>query len=70
MKLAAAKQRLTECIAMSAAAQGLHAMVDGLIQNWLLDTGGFDLAETGAQVIDVYLAGIGFKLNPPGAKRA
>ena len=67
LKLAAANQQLTVCIPMSAAAQGLHAMVDGLIQNWLLDTGGFDLAETGAQVIDVYLAGIGFKPNPPNA---
>ena len=68
LKLAAANQKLTTIISMSAAAQGLHAMVDGLIQNWLLDTEGFDLAETGAEVIDVYLTGVGFKLAPRAAR--
>lgn len=70
LKLAAANQKLASVISMSAAAQGLHAMVDGLIQNWLLDTSAFALAETGAQVIDVYLAGVGFKLAPQDALAA
>lgn len=64
LTLAALNQKLPSIISMSVAAQGLHAMVDGLIQNWLLDTEGFGLAETGAQVIDIYLAGLGFKLAP------
>lgn len=42
-----------------AAAQGLHAIVDGLIQNWMLDTTAFALRRTGEQAIDAYLAGIG-----------
>ena len=40
------------------AAVGLHALVDGLIQNWMLDPGAFDLAATGRQAMDAYLAGL------------
>ena len=41
------------------AAQGLHALIDGLIQNWLLDRSGFDLVSTGEKTVDAYLAGLG-----------
>ena len=41
------------------AARGLHALVDGLIQNWLLDSTAFRLEATGRQAIDAYLAGLG-----------
>jgi TetR/AcrR family acrAB operon transcriptional repressor len=41
------------------AAHGLHALVDGLIQNWLLEPGAFDLEKTGAKAVDAYLRGIG-----------
>jgi TetR/AcrR family acrAB operon transcriptional repressor len=42
----------------SAAALGLHALIDGLIQNWLLDTEAFDLVRVGRQVTQAYLAGL------------
>ena len=42
-----------------AAARGLHALVDGLIQNWLLDPRSFALEPAGRQAIDAYLAGLG-----------
>mgnify|MGYP006149920193 FL=1 len=42
------------------AALGLHVMVDGLIQNWLLDPGAFDLVTAGGQTMDAYLRGLGF----------
>jgi TetR/AcrR family acrAB operon transcriptional repressor len=42
-----------------AAAQGLHALIDGLIQNWLLDKDAFDLVEVGQHVMVVYLTGLG-----------
>ncbi len=42
-----------------AAARGLHALVDGLIQNWLLDPDSFALEPAGRQAIDAYLAGLG-----------
>lgn len=41
------------------AAQGLHALVDGLIQNWLLEPQAFELEATGTKAIDAYLRGIG-----------
>lgn len=42
------------------AALGLHVMVDGLIQNWLLDPEAFDLVTAGAQTMDAYFKGLGF----------
>ncbi|SEA67589.1 TetR family transcriptional regulator [Variovorax sp. YR216] len=50
------------------AAQGLHALINGLIQNWLLDPEAFDLVATGRRTFRVYLAGLGFgKPEPSGA---
>ena len=40
------------------AAVGLQALVSGLIHNWLLEPGGFDLVAVGRQAIDAYLAGL------------
>jgi len=45
-------------ISPTAAAVGLHALIDGLLQNWLLDTQAFDLEVLGAQVLNAYLAGL------------
>lgn len=42
----------------AAAAIGLHALVDGLIQNWTLDPHAFDLRLVGEQVLDAYLRGM------------
>ena len=42
------------------AAQGLRALVDGLIQNWLLDASAFDLEKAGVKAVDAYLRGLGF----------
>lgn len=43
------------------AAHGLQALADGLIQNWLLDTGAFDLEASGTRAADVYLRGLGLE---------
>jgi TetR/AcrR family acrAB operon transcriptional repressor len=53
-----ADMKLTMPTAM--AAQGLHALIDGLIQNWLLDPQAFDLLKVGPCVMNVYLCGLGF----------
>jgi TetR/AcrR family acrAB operon transcriptional repressor len=45
----------------AAAAHGLHALVDGLIQNWLLDPEGFDLEATGSKAVDAFLQGVGLQ---------
>jgi TetR/AcrR family transcriptional regulator, acrAB operon repressor len=42
------------------AARGFHALVDGLIQNWLLDPQAFDLLGVGQRAMDVFLKGLGF----------
>jgi TetR/AcrR family transcriptional regulator, acrAB operon repressor len=42
------------------AAQGLHAIIDGLIQGWLLESADFDLVSLGQDVMQVYLRGLGF----------
>ena len=40
------------------AAIGLHALVDGLLHNWMLAPGEFDLVRVGRQTMDAYLAGM------------
>lgn len=42
-----------------AAALGLHALVDGLIHNWVLAPHGFDLVKVGTHALDAYLTGLG-----------
>jgi TetR/AcrR family acrAB operon transcriptional repressor len=57
------------------AATGLHALLDGLLQNWMLDPGGFALRVVGGRAIDLYLAGLAAGLEsrcgtPPRTGRA
>lgn len=59
-------QRLS--IPVAAAARGLHAMIDGLIGNWLLEPAAFDLPKAGRHALDAYLAGLGLSPHPPGAR--
>jgi TetR/AcrR family transcriptional regulator, acrAB operon repressor len=54
-------QRQGEVVAQPAAAQlaiGVHALLDGLVQNWLLDPAAFDLQAVGARALDIHLAGL------------
>jgi len=48
-------------IPAATAARGLHALVDGLIQDWLLDPESFDLEVVGGKAIDAYLQGVGLQ---------
>ena len=68
LRFAASKQKLILPISLTDAAQGLHAMIDGLIQNWLLDTKAFDLLTTSERVMDVYLLGMGFSVGQAKAE--
>lgn len=52
------------------AAQGLHALIDGLIQNWLLDPQAFDLLKVDPCVMNVYLRGLGFSSEEEPGIRA
>ncbi|GAA4427372.1 TetR family transcriptional regulator [Acidovorax lacteus] len=44
-----------------AAATALHALFDGLIRNWLLTEGGFDLRAVGQGACDTFLRGLGLQ---------
>ncbi|XAH24190.1 TetR family transcriptional regulator [Xylophilus sp. GW821-FHT01B05] len=57
---AAARAGRSLPVPVDLAAQGLHALVDGLIQNWLLAPEAFDLCAAGDAVLDLYLTGLGF----------
>jgi TetR/AcrR family acrAB operon transcriptional repressor len=61
LRSAALSQTTALRLPPAAAAQGLHALIDGLIQNWLVDKDAFDLVEVGEQVMLVYLTGLGLK---------
>jgi len=37
---------------------GLHALLDGLLQNWMLDPHSFALRAVGRRVVDLHLAGL------------
>lgn len=52
------------CLPMTAveAAVGLHALFDGLIRNWILGDGGFDLMKVGSESTDAFLLGLGLRL--------
>jgi len=56
--LAMKRGLLPKRIPARTAALGLHALIDGLIQNWMLDPEAFDLVKVGQQVLDTYLAGL------------
>ena len=56
--LAMRRGQLTRRMPARAAALGLHALIDGLIQNWMLDPEAFDLVKVGTQVLDAYVAGL------------
>lgn len=61
-----ARQRgIRLAVPADAAARGLHALVDGFIQNWLLDTTAFALVPCARKAIDAYLAGLGLKPPSP-----
>ncbi|MBP7493009.1 MAG: TetR family transcriptional regulator [Rhodoferax sp.] len=45
----------------AAAAQGLHALMDGLIRNWLLAPTAFGLVEVAQATMQVYLKGLGLR---------
>jgi TetR/AcrR family acrAB operon transcriptional repressor len=58
LKAAIKRGELSRRMPARAAAIGLHALLDGLIQNWVLDPAGFDLVKVGPPALDAYLAGL------------
>lgn len=42
---------------------GLHALFNGLMQNWILNVGSFDLLGVGCVTTDAYLLGLGISVS-------
>lgn len=61
-ELAAEVQRVVLPMTPMEAATGLHALFDGLIRNWILGEGGFDLVRVGGVGTDAFLVGLGLAL--------
>lgn len=58
LRNAAKKGLLAEGVDPHLAAIGLHALVDGLITNWVLDQDYLSLAQAAETLVDTYLQGI------------
>jgi TetR/AcrR family transcriptional regulator, acrAB operon repressor len=67
LALAMRRGHLARRMPARAAAVGLHALIDGLIQNWMLDPKQFDLLRVGRQALDAYLAGLNHSTTPVAA---
>ncbi len=67
LQAAARRHSVELAIPVASAAQGMHAIIDGLIQSWLLESTAFDLVTVGRDVLDVYLRGLGFSRPDKGA---
>lgn len=61
LRLAARQRGQRLRLPAAVAAAGLHATIDGLIFNWLLDTTAFDLPTLGEQMMELYLVGLGLR---------
>lgn len=70
MEMAHRQGQLSPAVPALVAARGLHALIDGLIQNWLLEPEAFDLLAVGESVLVVYLRGLGFNHTEPGGQVA
>ena len=58
LKQAMRRGELSRRMPARAAAIGLHALLDGLLQNWMLDPAAFNLVKVGGQVLDAYLSSL------------
>jgi len=60
---AAAAGQLPDDIDAALATQGLHALMVGIMHEWVLDPSAYDLGKAAPGLIDMFLAGL--KTNPP-----
>lgn len=64
LNLARERGQVAPDLCTRSAGLGLHALIDGLIQNWMLDPPAFDLVKVGTLVLDNYLAGLSAGCKP------
>jgi len=65
LNTASRQKNLALPLSSELAARGLHALIDGLIQNWLLNPQAFDLLEAGQSTMNIYFIGLGFGSEQP-----
>ncbi len=58
LALALQRELLAPGTPVHAVTIGLHALIDGLMHNWLLNPQSFDLEAVGERALDAYLAGL------------
>lgn len=68
LEQACVRRRVTLPLPAAAAAQGLHALIDGLIRNWLLAPTAFGLVAVAEPSLQVYLRGLGLLATVPAAE--
>jgi TetR/AcrR family acrAB operon transcriptional repressor len=61
LRHAVEKGQIPEGVDIERTAIGVYALVDGLIENWLLDPNSFDLVETGDLLVGNFCLGIAVK---------
>jgi AcrR family transcriptional regulator len=69
LRLALARGQLAAGTSPRVMARALHALVDGLIGNWMLDRSAFDLRREGRTAIEQVLAGLTTVSVPARSKR-
>ena len=62
-----AVRAVTPPVPLDTAVLGLQVLLEGLVNQWLLDPAGFDLVQAGSATLDVYLAGLGLPRKPTPA---
>jgi len=63
MRRAAQVGQLPADVDAALATQGLHALMVGIMHEWVLDPTAYDLAAAAPSLVDVFLAGL--RVNPP-----
>ncbi|APW40049.1 TetR family transcriptional regulator [Rhodoferax koreense] len=64
LRRAARDESVKLAVPAMGAAWGLHGLICGLMQDWLLDPSVFDLVATGEAALDAYLRGLGLQPAP------
>jgi TetR/AcrR family acrAB operon transcriptional repressor len=70
LREAALRRAVPLRVSLSMAAQGLHALVVGLIHSWLLAPEAFDLVGVAEMALGAYLAGLGLAPEPALERQA
>lgn len=63
IRLAAANGQLPEDVDAALATQGLHALMVGIMHEWVLDPSAYDLATAAPALVDMFIAGL--RTSPP-----